>query len=145
MKMVSGWDSLSRGMEWYPSTLFFCLGGTCSASWNGDPVGCVSRLHCEFKCWQSIVLHGFLFFLAVITIVLHQSVGMPIGTGVMIPLFTSSQRLHCHICFGWSLGSSIPTSMHAALLKYRHWIFWHMYRACLVVFPWTMYSTGSQP
>ena len=32
------------------------------------------------------------FFLAVITIVLHQSVEMPMGTGVMITLFTSSQR-----------------------------------------------------
>ena len=34
---------------------------------------------------------------------------------------------------------------HAALLKYRHWIFWHMYRVCLVGFPWTMNSMGSQP
>ena len=32
------------------------------------------------------------FFFAVITIVLLQSVGMLTGTGVMIPLFTSSQR-----------------------------------------------------
>ena len=46
--------------------------------------------------------------------------------------------------FGNTLGS-IPTSMHAALLKYRLWILWHMYRACLVDFPWTMNSTRSQP
>ena len=46
--------------------------------------------------------------------------------------------------FRKALGS-IPTSMHAALLKYRRWIFWHMYRACLVVFLWTMNSTGNQP
>ena len=40
--------------------------------------------------------------------------------------------------FGKSLGSSIPTSMHAALLKYRRLLFFffflYMYRACLVVF-----------
>ena len=29
------------------------------------------------------------FFFEVITIVLHQSVGMPMGTGLMIPLFMS--------------------------------------------------------
>ena len=46
--------------------------------------------------------------------------------------------------FGKSFGS-IPTSMHAALLNYRRRIFWHVCRACLVVFPWTMNSTGSQP
>ena len=31
------------------------------------------------------------------TMVLHQSVGVPAGTSVMIPLFTSSQRA-CHAC-----------------------------------------------
>ena len=31
-------------------------------------------------------------FLAVITMVLHQSVGVPIGTGLMMPLLISSQR-----------------------------------------------------
>ena len=45
--------------------------------------------------------------------------------------------------FRRSLGS-IPTSMHAALLKYRRWIFWHIYKACLVVLPWTMNSAESQ-
>ena len=39
------------------------------------------------------------FFFTVITIVRHQSVGMPTGTGVMIPLRTSSQRA----CFTGSL------------------------------------------
>ena len=48
------------------------------------------------------------------------------------------------IGFEKSLGS-ISMSMHAALLKYWCWIFWHMYRAYSVVFPWTMNSTGSQP
>ena len=33
-----------------------------------------------------------IFWGAAITIVLHQSVGMPTGTGVMIPLFMSSKR-----------------------------------------------------
>ena len=37
------------------------------------------------------------------------------------------------VAFGKSLGS-VPTLMHAALLRYRTWIFWHMYRACVVVF-----------
>ena len=46
-----------------------------------------------------MVLRGLPFFLAAITIVLHQSVGMPTGTGLMIPLRTSSQRA----CFTGSL------------------------------------------
>ena len=45
----------------------------------------------------------------------------------------------------WKSLGCIPMSMHTALLKYRHLIFWHMYTACLVVFPWTMNSMGSQP
>ena len=47
-----------------------------------------------------MVLRGLpVFFFAVITIVLHQSVGMPTGTGVMIPLRMSSQSA----CFTGSL------------------------------------------
>ena len=46
-----------------------------------------------------MVLRGLPFFFVVITIVLHQSVGMPTGTGLMIPLRTSSQRA----CFTGSL------------------------------------------
>ena len=39
-----------------------------------------------------MVLHVLPFFLAVITIVLHQLVGIPTSSGVMLPLFTSSKR-----------------------------------------------------
>ena len=46
-----------------------------------------------------MVLRGLSFFGGVAVIVLHQSVGMPTGTGVMIPLRTSSQRA----CFTGSL------------------------------------------
>ena len=38
----------------------------------------------------------------------------------------------------WKSLGSIPMSMQAALLKYSLWIFLHMYKACLVVLPWTL-------
>ena len=50
-----------------------------------------------------MVLRGLPFFFAVITIVLHQSVGMPTGTGVMIPLRTSSQRACFTGSFKWKV------------------------------------------
>ena len=63
MKVVSGWDSWFRGTVWYPSTasnsVFFWLGGTCSASWNRDPVWWVSRLHCV-----NLSVGNLLFFVA---------------------------------------------------------------------------------
>ena len=34
------------------------------------------------------------FFLAAVTIVLHQLVGLPMGTGAMIPFSTSFQRTY---------------------------------------------------
>ena len=63
------------------------------------------------------------------------------------------EGVYCIAIFAWvnivaagfekSLGS-ISISMQGALLKYSHWIFLHMYRACLVVFPWTMNFTGNR-
>ena len=59
--------------------------------------GTVTSCDVSPVCTVNLSVGNLLFFvachfLAVITIVLHHSVGMPTGTGVMIPLFTSSQR-----------------------------------------------------
>ena len=39
-----------------------------------------------------MIFHGLAFFLTVMTIVLHQSLGMLTGTGVIMHLYTSSQK-----------------------------------------------------
>ena len=39
--------SINRVLDCF---FFFCLDGTCSANWNGDPVWCVSCLHGELRC-----------------------------------------------------------------------------------------------
>ena len=58
-------------------------------------------------CTVNLSVGNLLFFvachfLAVISIVLHQPVGMPTGTGVMIPLFTSSQRAYLTSSLKWN-------------------------------------------
>ena len=71
------------------------------------PIGTVTLCGVSLVCIEnwgvdsqwSFEVCRFCFFLVVITIVLHQSVGMSTGTGVMIPLRTSSQRA----CFTGSL------------------------------------------
>ena len=90
MSVERGWLSLSSAMACYPS----CLVLVCSCSVVlGMPIekeidSGVSRKHWLLRCWRLTVrLEGVLPFLAVMTIWLHQVVGVPIATRV-IPFLT---------------------------------------------------------
>ena len=73
------------------SERFLVFDFTCSDNWNGELVFPVCIRNLVSSDPRSFLV-SHLFF-AVITMVLNQSVGAPIGTGVMMPLSTSSQRL----------------------------------------------------
>ena len=96
MKVVNSWNSLSKGTEWYPliasKTVFFFEMALAVTTRTVNKYGVSPVCTMNVPSW-------FTIFLLVMTIRVHQSVGMPTGTGVMILFFTSSQRA----CFNHSL------------------------------------------
>lgn len=144
MNVVFGWNSLSNGIAWYPltasKTFFFCFMWLLVV-----PTGMVTQYGVSpvyIVNSGAGNLHGLPFFLAFMTIVLHQSVSMPTVTGAIM-LLSMSFQMSCFtdslkwkgtgigLCLAlgiapslgwmWAAGSDIngktPSSFNADLAK----------------------------
>ena len=93
MKVVASLVFSDKGRLWYPfhasSTVFLVCGGIVETRLNRLGVWCVSLSVALFYSCRSTVHQGVPSFFAATTIRNHHTVGVPCGTGSMMPRRTS--------------------------------------------------------
>ena len=113
--MVASRAAGESGKLWYPfyasRTVFLVRAGTIDTWLNWEGVWWVSLLVAAFNFCRSTVLLGDPSFFGATTILEHQTIGVPVGTGSMMPNATSRSRSCFTLFFQWcGTGISVCTA-----------------------------------